>query len=65
MNLAHWLKRIAAKAPQSPALYRGEELIADYAGFYAQAAGLATSLHTLGMSPGTGSLLLLKTVRNT
>lgn len=52
MNLAHWLERTAREHPQSPALFQGQDLVADYGAFYAQAAGLARSLRDMGVAPG-------------
>lgn len=52
MNLAHWLERTAREHPQSPALFLGQNLVADYGVFYARAAGLARGLRDMGVSPG-------------
>jgi len=52
MNLAHWLKRTATQNPARPALFLGTELVADYASFYARAAGLAGALRAAGIKPG-------------
>jgi len=52
MNLAHWLHRTAQVSGADPALYLGTELVMDYAGFHARAAGLATALKARGIAPG-------------
>ncbi|MFV0472843.1 MAG: class I adenylate-forming enzyme family protein [Pikeienuella sp.] len=44
MNPAEWVMRAARVAPEAPALFRGEELVADYAGFARAVAGLAGAL---------------------
>jgi long-chain acyl-CoA synthetase len=52
MNLAEWLMRSAAVAGESPALMRGTEVVADYAGFAARAAALGAALSGAGVAPG-------------
>ncbi|MAZ17842.1 MAG: AMP-dependent synthetase [Ahrensia sp.] len=53
MNLSIWLERAARLRPQAPALLRGTEVVADYAGFLARAAGLARMLRDdLDVHPG-------------
>ncbi|MGB0901933.1 class I adenylate-forming enzyme family protein [Halocynthiibacter sp.] len=52
MNLAHWLERTARENPQAPALFLGQEQVANYREFQARAAGLARSLRDMGVMPG-------------
>jgi long-chain acyl-CoA synthetase len=53
MNVAEWLVRTARLAPARPALLRGVDLVADYAGFAAHAARLATALNAqYRLAPG-------------
>lgn len=52
MNIAHWLERTAHVAGHRPALMRGDDLVADYAGFFARAAALAQTLHDRGLAKG-------------
>jgi acyl-CoA synthetase (AMP-forming)/AMP-acid ligase II len=52
MNPAEWLARTAALRPESPALMRGTEVLADYAGFNRQAASLGAALGARGIGPG-------------
>ncbi len=52
MNLALWLERAAQVAGAHPALIQATEVVADYAGFHARAAGLAAGLRDRGVAPG-------------
>jgi acyl-CoA synthetase (AMP-forming)/AMP-acid ligase II len=52
MNPAEWLARTAALRPEAPALMRGTEVLADYAGFNRQAASLGAALVARGIGPG-------------
>ena len=52
MNPAEWLARSAALHPGAPALMRGAEVLADYAEFARQAAGLGAALAARGLGPG-------------
>ncbi len=52
MNLATWLDRVAQTGGGAPALLDGSRVVADYAGFRAQAAGLAGVLAARGIVPG-------------
>lgn len=53
MNLAHWLERMASRRGRTPAIWYGDELFTDYAGFQAKAAGFASSLYMeLGLAVG-------------
>lgn len=52
MNTAQWLWSSAHTAPDSPALYTGEDLDATYAGFAASAARVAAFLRDRGLLPG-------------
>ncbi len=60
MNLALWLERVAQLAPQSPALYHGEELVADYAAFDGRAGQLASWLRAQGVEPGDRIAIFMK-----
>lgn len=44
MNPAEWIMRAARVSPDAPALFRGETLVADYAGFARACAGVAGGL---------------------
>ncbi|QIE55027.1 long-chain fatty acid--CoA ligase [Pikeienuella piscinae] len=44
MNPAEWIMRAARVTPDAPALFRGEALVADYAGFARATAGVAAGL---------------------
>jgi long-chain acyl-CoA synthetase len=53
MNLAKWLCRAARLDPDAPALLRGTDVVATYAGFAEAAARLATALiDRFGIEPG-------------
>lgn len=52
MNLGHWLRRSAQLHPERPALFRGEELVADYRAFDQGAARVAGWLRLQGVAPG-------------
>lgn len=52
MNLGVWLRRQAQTAGDRPALYRGTDLVADYAGFDATASRIAGWLNGQGVQPG-------------
>ncbi|KIC17641.1 class I adenylate-forming enzyme family protein [Leisingera sp. ANG-Vp] len=52
MNLAVWLQRMAAAEGARPALYHGQVMVADYAGFHARAASVAGWLQAQGVQPG-------------
>ncbi|TDK42160.1 class I adenylate-forming enzyme family protein [Antarcticimicrobium luteum] len=52
MNLGNWLRRTAQLSPNRPALFLGEEEIADYRCFDAGAAHVAGWLRSQGISPG-------------
>ncbi|MDF1729250.1 MAG: AMP-binding protein [Sulfitobacter sp.] len=52
MNLAVWLQDRALRDGARPALYSGQDLVADYATFARRAAGLAAGLARRGIAPG-------------
>ncbi|MEL7100160.1 MAG: AMP-binding protein [Pseudomonadota bacterium] len=52
MNLGHWLERSAAAEGARPALFLGEEMVADYAAFHARAARVAGWLAAQGVGAG-------------
>lgn len=60
MNLAHWLARAAQRDPHGPALYLGQELVSDYAGFEARARAVAAWLVGQGVAPGDRVGLFMK-----
>ncbi|MCA8869151.1 MAG: AMP-binding protein [Rhodobacteraceae bacterium] len=60
MNLALWLERSSRRFAARPALMSGMEVLADYAGFYARAAGFAGWLRGQGIEPGARVALLMK-----
>jgi long-chain acyl-CoA synthetase len=59
MNPALWLERAARLWPDRPALFRGAEAVADYAGFNARAGSLAAGLTAAGIGPGDRVALFL------
>jgi acyl-CoA synthetase (AMP-forming)/AMP-acid ligase II len=59
VNPARWLERAALLWPQRPALFRGTEQVADYAGFNARAGALAAGLKAAGIGPGDRIALFL------
>ena len=59
MNPARWLERAARLWPNRPALFRGVEQVADYAGFNARAGSLAAGLKDAGIGPGDRVALFL------
>lgn len=52
MNMAIWLERQAQAHGARPALYLGQDCVADYARFHAQAAAVAGYLRGQGIAPG-------------
>ncbi|MDX2484027.1 MAG: AMP-binding protein [Pseudodonghicola sp.] len=60
MNLANWLRRTAQLHPDQPALFLGEERVADYRGFDAGAARIAGWLKAQGIAPGDRVGLFMK-----
>ena len=52
MNLANWLVRTALAWPRRPALMRGAQVLADYAGFLAQVQARAARLAGRGVGQG-------------
>lgn len=52
MNLGLWLERTARRAPARPALFLGEEMVSDYAGFDARSRSVAAWLREQGVTPG-------------
>lgn len=59
MNPAQWLNRTAMRMPDAPSLFAGETCVADYGQFSQNAAGLAASLRTRGVSKGDRVALFL------
>lgn len=62
MNMAHWLARTAARAGGTPALFHGQEQVADYAQFFRAAQGVATALSARGVTPGDRVVIFMKNV---
>lgn len=60
MNIALWLHRQAKADGTRPALYLGQELVADYAEFHQKAASLAGWLRDAGIAPGDRVALFMK-----
>ena len=60
MNLALWLHQTAACTPDAPALFLGQEQVADYAGFAMQARAVAGWLQAQGVNPGDRVAIYLK-----
>lgn len=60
MNLAVWLQRQAEKAPTRPALFLGEECVADYGRFWAEAGAVATALKSRGVRSGDRVAIFMK-----
>ncbi|MGH8464484.1 MAG: long-chain fatty acid--CoA ligase, partial [Pseudomonas sp.] len=53
MNIANWLHTAAQRWPERPALFEGQQQIADYQTFAANVRGLACQLiHEHGVEPG-------------
>jgi len=52
MNIGLWLARQAVGNPDRPALYLGQQLIADYGGFHERAMAIAGHLQGLELEPG-------------
>lgn len=52
MNPAEWLARTARNRPEAPALFHGEERLADYAGFNRRSASIGAYLRGLGIGRG-------------
>jgi long-chain acyl-CoA synthetase len=52
VNPAEWLVRAARCTPHAPALMRGEDVVADYAGFARRAASIGAWLRARGIAAG-------------
>lgn len=62
MNLAHWLVRQAQIGPSRPALFLGNDCVADYQTFSAQAFAVAGWLSAQGVRPGDRVGIFMKNV---
>ncbi|WP_435230350.1 class I adenylate-forming enzyme family protein [Pseudopelagicola sp. nBUS_20] len=60
MNPAEWLRRTAALKPDTPALFHGEDLVADYSEFARRAASIAAALRARGIVKGDRVAILMK-----
>ncbi|MGJ8557568.1 MAG: AMP-binding protein [Sulfitobacter geojensis] len=60
MNLSHWLIRAAERTPTAPALFKGTQMVADYAGFADQAQKVAGWLTAQGVAPGDRVAIFMK-----
>lgn len=60
MNPAEWLNRTATLMPDNPALFHGEELVADYREFARRAAAIAGALNAQGIGKGDRVAILMK-----
>lgn len=60
MNIAQWLYRQAQADGARPALYLGQDLVADYRGFHQKAAAVAGWLRAKGIRPGDRVALFMK-----
>jgi len=60
MNIAHWLYDAARQYPENPALFRGDQLHADYRSFAARATGLSRWLSDVGVKQGERVALFMK-----
>lgn len=62
MNLAHWLVRRAAMSGDWPALYHGQEMVADYGAFDARARAVAAWIQAHGIQSGDRVGIFMKNV---
>ncbi len=60
MNPAEWLLKTSRINPHAPALFRGEELVADYGEFSRRAAAIAGALNARGIGAGDRVAILMK-----
>ncbi|MEO9778769.1 MAG: AMP-binding protein [Sedimentitalea sp.] len=60
MNLGNWLSRQAQAHPDRPALFLGNEHVADYGGFHVRAARVAGWLQAQGIVPGDRVAMFMK-----
>jgi long-chain acyl-CoA synthetase len=60
MNPAEWLIRAARRAPDAPALLKGEALVADYREFALRAAKIAGALAARGVKRGDRVAIFMK-----
>lgn len=60
MNIGLWLARQAQLNGTRPALFRGREAVADYAGFHTRAASVAGWLVAQGVRPGDRVAIFMK-----
>jgi len=60
MNLAEWLVRRARLSPDTPALFKGTDCVADYAQFDARARSVAAWLAQEGITPGDRVAMFMK-----
>lgn len=60
MNIGEWLRRRAMASPARPALFLGDQCVADYAAFHARVAGLGAALAAGGVAPGDRVAVFMK-----
>lgn len=60
MNPAEWLLATSKISPDAPALFKGEELVADYREFARRAAAIAGALEVRGVGKGDRVAILMK-----
>ncbi|THD75594.1 long-chain fatty acid--CoA ligase [Thalassobius vesicularis] len=60
MNIGFWLQRQAQIAPGRPALFSGQQQVADYGGFHEQAMRVAGWLTQQGIAPGDRVAIFMK-----
>jgi long-chain acyl-CoA synthetase len=60
VNIANWLARQAAIAPDRGALWQGRDLVASYGAFHGAACAVAAGLQARGIAPGDRVALFMK-----
>jgi len=60
MNIGLWLQRQAQANPSRPALFLGQDMVADYGGFHSRAMSVAGWLVAQGVRPGDRVAIFMK-----
>ncbi len=60
MNIGAWLERTATLTPERPALFLGQDMVADYGTFHRKALCVATWLSEQGIAPGDRVAIFMK-----